>query len=557
MIAGTATGPGRATEAVRQMMARVESSHSGSEACEHCEERLTWTRYFCADCKQRLCETCSGGGEHRACPLVRCTKCRVKELQEDDYLRTLEQGMQRLALAQDVQELEKSEARAGTYKIMRRGLAVLEEYGALFRTRTLPLTPTQAVHFAVWCVLHRESPLDTATVQLYATSAISRWHEQAKEATGLPLVNPTKTRIFRTAVKTLSKLHKKPSKAKAAFTAKQLYEVLHRGFDLDCVGGRHDRLLTTFLAAGPFRAGLACSLVVKYHIVMEGRQRKVQFLPGSEVYISQEPEEAIVVEVNLDKNVTALSRRLAHIPPIFFGLRVLQELLDYLLIFQPPSGGTLFAAPKYYPKLISKVDDKGAVFNAGAYTAASAMVKRAVVRAYPQHKGNLAFVDSFGGGTPRKSSVQCLWSIGTARRVIIDHGGWSHGKEDAVDMYFHTQPHQRLVLLKALLPELKRCGELPVDTPEEEPEDRVLGRAIAVVQQRVWTPARRERAPAPISDSDSEDEGEQCRVRWVETRLPRNNGAGTSGRQRALGERALGSSMRSAVPDFGGWAKRG
>jgi hypothetical protein len=65
----------------------------------------------------------------------------------------------------------------------------------------------------------------------------------------------------------LAKHHKRPSKAKSAFTAIQLHGVLHRGFNLDCVGRRHNRLLASFLAAGPFRSGMACSLVVMYVIV--------------------------------------------------------------------------------------------------------------------------------------------------------------------------------------------------------------------------------------------------------------------------------------------------
>jgi hypothetical protein len=510
-------------------MMRVENGYTGNEACQHCEEMLTGTRFFCVECQRLLCETCGGGGPHRACPLVKCTKCRLRVLEEDDYMHTTVQSMRRLALQGSVRETESTEARPGTLEVMRRGLAVLDEYSVELRTRVLPLTATQGVHWLMWGVLHRETPLDTATMELYSTSSISRWHEQAKETTGLALVNPTKTKIYRRALLTLAKHHKRPSKAKLAFTAIQLHGFLHRGFNLDYVGGRHNRLLASFLAGGPFRSGMACSLLVKYDIVqMLDGTLAVQFLPGSEVYVTEEPSRAIIVEVNLDKNVTAVTRRLAHIPAVFFGVRMYQELVDYILLLRPPSGGTLFAAPGYYTGLISKVDTRvGVKFRANPYTASADMVKRAVRRAFPEESERGEFVLSFSSGSIRKTIAQLLWAVGVAKRLITDLGGWSPGAEASVDMYFHTRPHQRLTVLGSLLQELVRCGELPPGTPEVEPEANVLGRAMLLVQARPWagaaggvTGGRMREVEDRPTDSDEEEAG-PSRMTWAERRVQR------------------------------------
>ena len=508
---------------------RVENSYTGSEACQHRAEMLTGTRFFCVGCSQLLCGTCGGGGPHRACPLVRCTKCRLMVYQEDDYMHTAVQSMRRLALQESTRLTESTEAREGTYAVMRRGLAVLDEYGVELRTRTLPLTPTQGVHWLMWGVLHREMPLDTATMEIYSSSAISRWHEEAKETTGLPLVNPTKTRIYRKALVTLAKHHKRPSKAKSAFTAVQLHGILHWGFNLDCVGGWHNRLLAAFLAGGPFRSGMACSLDVRYEVVhMQNGASAVQFLPGSEVYVTEEPSRAVIVEVNLDKNVSAVTRRLAHIPHIFFGVRVYEELVDYLLLLRPPSGGTLFAAPSYFGGLISKVDVRvGIKFNGNPYTTSADMVKRAVNRAFPGESERAEFVLGFSSGSIRKTIAQLLWAIGLAKRLITDLGGWSPGAEASVDMYFHTRPHQRLAVLSSLLTELVRCGELPESTEDAEPETNVLGRAMQLVPARRWARAAgvaigamREVGDRP---TESDDEEEPGGMTWVERGVERRS----------------------------------
>ena len=106
----------------------VENGYTGNEACQHCKEMLTGTRFFCVECKQLLCEKCSGGGPHRACPLMKCTKYRLMVHEEDDYMHTTVQSMRRLALQESVRQTESTKAREGTSEVMRRGLAVLDEY---------------------------------------------------------------------------------------------------------------------------------------------------------------------------------------------------------------------------------------------------------------------------------------------------------------------------------------------------------------------------------------------------------------------------------------------
>jgi hypothetical protein len=144
-------------------------------------------------------------------------------------------------------------------------------------------------------------------------------------------------------------------------------------------------------------------------VQMPDSTNAVQFSPGSEVYVTDEPSRAIIVEVSLNKNVTAVTRRLAHIPHVFYGVRVYQELVDYLLLLRPSSGGTLFAAPGYFAGLISKVDTRvGVKFNANPYTASDDMVKRAVRRAFPTESERAEFVLSFSSGSIRKTIAQLL-----------------------------------------------------------------------------------------------------------------------------------------------------
>jgi hypothetical protein len=240
------------------------------------------------------------------------------------------------------------------------------------------------------------------------------------------------------------------------------------------------------------------------------------------VYVTDEPSREIIVEVNLDKNVTAVTRRLAHIPHVFYGVRVYQELVDYLLLLRPLSGSTLFTAPSYFAGLISKVDARvGVKFNANPYTASADMVKQAVRRAFPTESERAEFVLSFSIGSIRKTIAQLLWAIGVAKRLITDLGGWSPGAEASVDLYFHTRPHQRLAVLGSLLQELVRCGELPQGTPEVEPEANVLGRAMQLALARPWARATgggtggemREVGDRP-TDSD-EEEAEPSRMTWV------------------------------------------
>ena len=133
-----------------------------------------------------------------------------------------------------------------------RGLKVLAQFGEEAHRQVLPLGVESLSHFAVWAVLAREQPLDTSTVRTYL-SGVSRWHEQTREAlVGMPggqLPNPTKHQSHHRLMSALDKLYKKASSAKDPFTARKLYAIAMRGFDLDTMGGRRDRLNFMLLLA--------------------------------------------------------------------------------------------------------------------------------------------------------------------------------------------------------------------------------------------------------------------------------------------------------------------
>eukprot|EP00959_Pyramimonas_sp_CCMP1952_P059792 1249066-Pyramimonas_sp.AAC.1 len=56
------------------------------------------------------------------------------------------------------------------------------------------------------------------------------------------LQNPTKHASHHRLMNALDRLYKKESSAKDPFTAKQLFAIAAKGFDLDTMGGRRDRL---------------------------------------------------------------------------------------------------------------------------------------------------------------------------------------------------------------------------------------------------------------------------------------------------------------------------
>ena len=113
-----------------------------------------------------------------------------------------------------------------------------------------------------------------------------------------------------------------------------------------------------------------------------------------------------------------------------------QELASYLLECGPPSGGTLFAAPTQPRKRLVQGAPTALTFNNNPYTASCEMVRRAVRKAWPHTTQQE--LDRLGGGTPRKTMAQLLWSVTQNRRIVVDFGGWSEGKEQsAVDGYFN------------------------------------------------------------------------------------------------------------------------
>ena len=238
-----------------------------------------------------------------------------------------------------------------------------------------------------------------------------------------------------------------------------LVRILHSGFDLCTVGGRHDRLLFCFLGFGPLRPGVTVRLIVHYTLIPDAccpLGLRVAFAADSDVKIIKDHIEIFVSE---DKNVDARNRRYVPIPAGVLGVDTPGDLEYYLKVCQPPSGGTLFAAPASPLKKINAAQPFTGTFNKNPYTASCAMVRRAFLRAYPESEEDEQKL--FGGGSPRKTLAQLLFAIHRCRRMVIDFGGWADGEQQAVDSYFHYTLEQRCRILQNMLDDLVRVAELP------------------------------------------------------------------------------------------------
>ena len=487
-IAGFAEGVAE-REAVRGWLAQLEPE----APCERCAASRVLMPHCCVVCRQRLCVACSGAGTHVVTPLVRCVDCRAHAAGEGSLIssprRSAKQRQLQVLLGGALQQA----TRGGTMAVAWRGLKVLGQFGEEARRQVLPLGVESLSHFAVWAVLVRDPGLDTSTVRTYL-SGVSRWHEQTREVlAGMPggrLQNPTKHASHHRLMNSLEKLYKKESSAKDPFTAKQLFAIATKGFDLDTMGGRRDRLNFMLLLLGPMRPAVLSSIVVRYEARrVRGGALEVVFLPGSEVYL-EKGDIVVAIKPNTDKNVTAKNPRLAHIPgdQRILGFCPGPILLDYLLVARPPTGGYLTAASTYplqpWEQLlrtqVGPGDYRADRFNANAYTASCQMVKRSFLRAFPGEAGVLA---QYGGGSPRKSLAEVLWAAGFEKRIIRDLGGWALPKSESVDLYFKTRPHQRLDVLTKLTGALRERGELDA---REEPDRDLTEGELRAHAQAVW-----------------------------------------------------------------------
>lgn len=377
---------------------------------------------------------------------------------EHDLIHDVNQRMSRLELQRQTSEVLRHARRDTTLAVHRRAISYLVEYAGVHQAMTLPATSAQLAHFLVYLLCVRQPRLDPSTVDL-VSGVVSTWHDAARQVTGLPLTNPCRDPYIHTLLRSATAGLKKPPAAKRPFTAHQLIRVLHYGFDTRTVGGRHGRLLFSFLLLGPLRPGVATDLRIEYALVPDqfsAHAVKVVYGQNSDVKVH---DGVVYVSVNHDKNVNAANRRVVPIPSRVLGLDVPADLEHYLKVCGPPSGGTLFAAPAQPRQLLHAAQPRTYNFNPNSYTAACAMVRRAFKRAFPQASDeDLAL---YAGGSPRKTLAQLVWAVTGDRRVVVDLGGWSSGKEEsAVDGYFHLTDEQRIRLLQQLVDKLLTAQEI-------------------------------------------------------------------------------------------------
>ena len=233
--------------------------------------------------------------------------------------------------------MEQKTLRKTSRKQALRGLKDFQKFGDLLGHEALPSTELTVANYLVYSVTCREpDTLDSSSVVNYAAGQ-SLWHDMVREQTGLPLVNPYKTKRVRRLVKHLSENYKKPSKAKRPWSIPQARRIYRRGFK-DTRAGRHQRLCFMFSNLGMLRKNAARFLRVKYTI----RAGRVRYAASSPVKVVS-PTKArrfIHAKVNADKNVNALKQRDVYIPDEVHRLMLspVDMLEEYILRERPPSG---------------------------------------------------------------------------------------------------------------------------------------------------------------------------------------------------------------------------
>ena len=375
--------------------------------------------------------------------------------------------------------------RKGTTSVHKRGLASYREHAAAVGIdEPFPATQQQLSHYAVWCVFTKEFTLDTSTVKIYLVG-VSVWHQQAEEALGIGLANPRQGAHIARVLSALERLYKRNSAAMMPYSADLFVKVLHGGFLDNTLGTRHSEMLFVLLAAGPFRPNVAVNIVVCYAVLNTLTGYRVQFLDESEIWVERGiGNDGVSVYVEKDKNVTKLNRRIATLPEHFFGLNLIELLEAYLLEVRPPSGGRLLACPKDGRR---KAPHHHVMYlrpgtfnpcNTGAYTATCEAVRRATARAAKEFALELGESDRYGGGTPRKTTADCLYAAGHTKKMIADVGGWAL-REDAADLYLRANARTRRKILDTLMEDLVANGNLQRSACERAGELRVRHRGCA------------------------------------------------------------------------------
>ena len=103
----------------------------------------------------------------------------------------------RRALVKTLQSMEQKTLRKTSRNQVLRGLKDFQKFGDILGREALPATELSAANYLVYSVTCRQpDTLDSSSVINYAAGQ-SLWHSMVREQTGLPLVNPYRTKRVR------------------------------------------------------------------------------------------------------------------------------------------------------------------------------------------------------------------------------------------------------------------------------------------------------------------------------------------------------------------------
>ena len=414
---------------VHQAIREMNNAAFSSRVCQRCQGASTTTCSFCPSCRLRLCDKCNPLGELPIIYIQKCVPCEEAGGRDRHIISSTEHRAQRRALIAVLHHMEHEDMRPSSRTGARRGIADFEKYAAHVGEESLPADELSILCYMAYSVTVRPPDvLDSSTVANYI-NALRIWHDLMKAATGLPLVNPLRSKRVRRIRRHLEKNFKKEAKRKQPWTLQQARRMYTHGFP-DTRAGRHQKLCFLMCNLGLLRKNASRRLRIIYRVRDDGT---IHYDPRSSVRVMRPPppqEPFIHVKVKGDKNVTSAKQGDRYIPSYVAALDVLPvELLEtYLIRDRPPSGGYLLVAPLGH-----------AQWRDTPYGNHGPAFKKGYLRAHPEATD----ADKFGSGSARKALAQWMWGDGWAKRVIADAGGW-FSRKSAVDLYFKTEPHRIL-----------------------------------------------------------------------------------------------------------------
>lgn len=301
---------------------------------------------------------CAGLTTEPPAPIILCSDCLIDTLEPRKLpLSSEEEEFKRRrvlrGLTKAYQQLLRHVKRAATKKSYADGLKAFRNFGEALQLDVLPCHDTRFLLVAYTMYALCWKNLDSSTID-HHLAAVGDFHDYVRSVfqkaypnTAINMNNPMHTPELREMLETLTSNYKKKSKARQPVTITQAREMFRLGFP-DTPSGRHHRLAVMFSLLGMLRQRAATLLIVRYNLRATKGGLQVEFLPDSDVWVEHiEGNPAIVISVEVDKNVNALKRRKAYIPHVVHALNLepVNMLLNYLRDARPPSGGFLLAAP--------------------------------------------------------------------------------------------------------------------------------------------------------------------------------------------------------------------